>query len=524
MSESGETSSKTMVRATENIRENNAESKTSCSSPAAEIPRSSDVQVSLTNLPDIQATVNRELPKNFPRQTQRGIPVNEIRKVRQKPHRVLPCLPQIVQEILRWTIHPEKVLRGAASVSHLFSLPTINEEVLPIAQLIEENDLSTAPKEKLTLPNATPTKNQALPSNKPGVVSKPLPKFRAEFRKRMQPSLPTIEERRSPLLPEKERSSDLSLEFTENHLWQDKALKTDNGSGEKKLHSIKKRKYKQPKLKQKVRENNAKPAKKEEMDDVIFMTEKTLQNIETSQTEVNRSRPSLSPAGNNEWLSNNEVDEMPRLRATLARRSKTLFQPPTEKRKACLPSMKAVLPNIPSIKKTMIPRPPSTPKGQRGALPVDTRKCSTLIRPLKSILTTHQQVVPRPPSTPKRYPGKPTQMINRSLPSIPPMQNSLVPKPPSTPKEMTSRRPVSRQFRLNKNKKLPGIQKQAEGQTLLDQQSLVKFPLSSVHLDHPTAGGVQSAMDSNFKPLKKEMKQSGQGNMANDEGQKHNLI
>lgn len=511
MSESGETSSKTMVRATENIRENNAESKTSCSSPATEIPRSSDVQVSLTNLPDIEATVNRELPKNFPRQTQRGIPVNEIRKVRQKPHRVLPCLPQIVQEILRWTIHPEKVLRGAASVSHLFSLPKINEEVLPIAQLIEENNLSTVPKEKLTLPNATPTKNQALPSNKPGVVSKPLPKFRAEFRKRMQPSLPTIEERRSPLLPEKERSPDLSLEFAENHLWQDKALKTDNGSGEKKLHSIKKSKYKQPKLKQKVRENNAKPAKKEEMDDVIFMTEKTLQNI-----EVNRSRPSLSPAGNNEWLSNNEVDEMPRLRATLARRSKTLFQPPKEKRKASLPSMKAVLPNIPSIKETMIPRPPPTPKGQRGALPVGTRKCSTLIRPLKNILTTHQQVVPRPPSTPKRNPGKPRQMINRSLPSIPPTQNSLVPKPPSTPKEMTNRRPVSRQFRLNK--------KQAEGQTLLDQQSLVKFPLSSIHLDHPTAGRVQSAMDSNFQPLEKEIKQSGQGNMANDEGQKHNLI
>lgn len=208
----------------------------------------------------------------------------------------------------------------------------------------------------------------------------------------------------------------------------------------------------------------------------------------------------------------------------IARRSKTLFQPPTEKRKACLPNMKAVLPNTPSIKETMIPRPPSTPKGQRGALPVGTRKCSTLIRPLKNILTTHQQVVPRPTSTPKRYPGKPTQMINGSLPSIPPTQNSLAPKPPSTPKEMTSRRPVSRQFRLNKNQKLPGIQKQAEGQTLLDQQSLVKFPLSSVHLDHPTAGGVQSAMDSNFQPLEKEIKQSGQGNMANDEGQKHNLI
>ena len=89
---------------------------------------------------------------------------------------------------------------------------------------------------------------------------------------------------------------------------------------------------------------------------------------------------------------------------------------------------------------------------------------------------------------------------------------------------MTNRRPVSRQFRLNKNKKLPGIQKQAEGQTLLDQQSLVKFPLSSIHLDHPTAGRVQSAMDSNFQPLEKEIKQSGHGNMANDEGQKHNLI
>ena len=524
MSESGETSSKTMVRATENIGENNVESETSCSSPATEIPRNSDVHVSLTNLPDIQATVNRELP-SFPRQAQRGIPVNEFRKVQQKPHRVLPCLPPIVLEILQWTIHPEKVLRGAASVSHLFSLPTINEEVLPISQLIEEKGLPTVHKEKLTVSNVTLTNNQALSSNKPSVVSKPLPKFRVEFRKRMQPSLPTIEERRCPLLPEKERSCDPSLEFIEHHLWKHKALKNDKGSGVKRLR-IKKSKNKQPKLKQKVRENNAKPEKKEEMANVIFMTEKTLQNLETLQTEVNRSRPSLSPAGTNEWLYNksNEVDEMPHLRATLARRSKTLFQPPKEKRKACLPSLKAVLPNTPSIKETMIPRPPSTPKGQRGALPVGTRKCSTLIRPLNNILTTHKEVVPIPLSTPKRHPGKQTQMINCPLQSISLAQNSLVPKPPSTPKEITSRHPVSRRFRLNKSKKLPGIQKQAEEQTLLDQQSLVKFPLSSVHLDHPAASRVQRTMDSNFQPLEKDTKQNGQRNMANDEGQEHNLI
>ena len=57
--------------------------------------------------------------------------MNEIRKVRQKSQRVLSCLPPVVQELLPWSVHPEEVLRGAASVSHLLNLLTINKEKVP---------------------------------------------------------------------------------------------------------------------------------------------------------------------------------------------------------------------------------------------------------------------------------------------------------------------------------------------------------------------------------------------------------
>ena len=56
------------------------------------------------------------------------IPVNEFKRELKKPRRILPSLWQVVREILRWSIHPEKVLRGAASLNHLFVLRTIEEE------------------------------------------------------------------------------------------------------------------------------------------------------------------------------------------------------------------------------------------------------------------------------------------------------------------------------------------------------------------------------------------------------------
>lgn len=48
-------------------------------------------------------------------------PVNEMKKSGQKPKRILPYLPRVGKELLRWRIHPERILWGAASVSHLFS-------------------------------------------------------------------------------------------------------------------------------------------------------------------------------------------------------------------------------------------------------------------------------------------------------------------------------------------------------------------------------------------------------------------
>lgn len=194
-------------RKTEKI---NRESRMEDSSPEEKVHKSSNVQLAeklkltnikptvrraLPNVPSIEPTGKRSLPR---------IPVNEVKKARQRPRRILPCLPPVVQEILRWSIHPEQVLRGAASVSHLFSLSAIEEENLPSVHMTETIGRPSVPRVRRILPSTPPTGNRSLPSKQPSAAGtgKPLPKFRAEFKERMQPTLATIKERASPRLSE----------------------------------------------------------------------------------------------------------------------------------------------------------------------------------------------------------------------------------------------------------------------------------------------------------------------------------
>lgn len=119
-------------------------------------------------------------PENVPPE----IPVDEFKRELQKPRRVLPCLQQVVREILRWSIHPEKVLRGAVPVNHLFVLRTIEEESSNVQESESMVMLSCVP----------PMESQS----KPNVVS---------MENRSRPSVPPIENRsKASVLPMKNRS------------------------------------------------------------------------------------------------------------------------------------------------------------------------------------------------------------------------------------------------------------------------------------------------------------------------------
>ena len=96
------------------------------------------------------------------------IPVNEFKRELQKPRRVFPCLWQVVREILRWSMHPEKVLRGAASLNHLFVLRTIEEESSNVQESKSMVMLScVSSMESQSKPIVVPMENRSRPSVPP---------------------------------------------------------------------------------------------------------------------------------------------------------------------------------------------------------------------------------------------------------------------------------------------------------------------------------------------------------------------
>lgn len=162
-----------------------------------EMKLQNDVRYAGVKLADVPM---EKAPENVPPE----ILINEFKRVLQKPRRILPCLPQVVREIFRWSIHPEKVLRGAASVNYLFVLRTIEEEslnvqdnksmvMLPCVPPIESQSKPSAlPMEIRSKASVQPMKNRALPS------TQETKRIRDEFRKKMVSTLPMITEQTSP--------------------------------------------------------------------------------------------------------------------------------------------------------------------------------------------------------------------------------------------------------------------------------------------------------------------------------------
>lgn len=477
------------------IDEINAESRMKDSSPEEKIHKSLNLQLTeKLNLSSIQPTMYRALPtvpspEPTDEQSLPRIPYNEIKKVIQRPRRILPCLPQVVQELLRWSIHPQQVLRGAASVSHLWNLPTIEEENLQSAYLTDTIVQPKSPRVKQILSSVPPTENRTLPSKHPSPAGKPLPKFRAELRKRMLPSLPTIKEQTSSRLQEGEKAPP---NFQPEE-------KEPQPSRHEKFSGVKmaKKERRQRRKYTRVNEDQARlqPAPKEAM-------------APTVQPKVSRTRPTLLSADSYALLNFGRKDsnQLPRLKAKLARRSETLFQP-SEKEKNSRPlSMKPALTSIQPTQESVIPKPPSTPK------PTVTRTRPkiqvTANRPLPSTQQTQGPKMQKPPSSPKPTASRTRPKIqataSRPLPSIQPqIQGPMIPKPPSTPKPAMTRtyRKTQATANLPLSNNQPMIKHDLPSLRSSRLQKLVKQPLPSVKLEenyHSGARVVELNVDNNL--------------------------
>lgn len=372
--------------------------------PSEEIVLQCSEQLELVKIQPSKSSVllkvpNLELIKEKP---SLFIPVNEFKKVQQGPQRILPCLPPVVQEILRWSIHPQEVLRGAASVRHLWSLPTIEEEKLPSVQKTEAKSQSEVATVEEILPSGLPTENRALLSNQARAGLKTLAKFRAEFRRRMLPTLSTIKEITSPI-PHQVDSMHLA----------DKAF-----------YKLKRSRV-QDMCQSKTTEETLPPAKKKEL------------LCAKSKEKEGPKRREIKPVVN-------ETQSTLPLLAKLHRPSKTVLTFHLSTEEGGLNPRQPELPRILAARESLIPVPPSTPK------PTIWRKRpkiqTTVDRMLPSIQLKQGPMTPKPPSKPK-----PTQMhpkiqstLTRPLPNVQEIQETTLPKPPSTLKPTVIRRRPSR--------------------------------------------------------------------------------
>ena len=409
------------------------------SSPEEKFDKSSNLQLTeKPKLSNIHPTVTRALCVTSVEPTDERTPprilVNEMKIATQRPRKILPYLPPVVQELLRWSIHPQEVLRGAASVSHLLTLPTIEEEDLPSVQMIRTIVHPRVPRVKRTLPSIPPIENRALPSKHSSPVNKPLPKSRVEFRKRMLPTLPTIKEQTSPRLRENE-------EATSKVQSEEKEAPSHPKTEKEESRSVKTKKKTKVHKSMKENHNSFRPAEKKPL------TPNIQQKVErTTRKYLSADSNALINSGRKESL------ELPRLRAKLARRASTTFVP-SVKEKANSPSvsMMQVLPSITS-QGPVTPKPPSIPK------PTATRTHPTG-QPLANIQPTREALMPKPPLTPKSSVARSRPTIqakaDRPLPKIQPIQEAIMPNPPSTPKPTVTRRRAK--ILATGNRPLPSI-------------------------------------------------------------------
>ena len=341
----------------------------------------------LLKVPNLELIKEQSLP---------FIPVNEFKKVQQRPQRILPCLPPVVQEILRWSIHPQEVLRGAASVRHLWSLPTIEEEKLLTVQKTEAKYQSEVATVEEILPSGLPTENRALLSNQARAGLTTLGKFRVEFRRRMLPTLSTIKEITSPIPPQVD-----SMQLADEAFYKLKRSRVQDM-----CQSMTKE------------ENRPSPKKKELL-------------CAKSKEKEGPKRRKIKPVVN-------ETQSTLPLLAKLHRPRKTVFHSPTEE--GSMSPRQPELPRIRAVRESLIPVPPSTPK------PTILRKHSNILgtvdRMLPGIQLKQGLMTPKPPSTPKatRMHSKIQSTLARPLPNVQEIQKTTLPKPPSTPKPTVIRR------------------------------------------------------------------------------------
>ena len=318
------------------------------------------------------------------------IPVNEFKKVQQRPQRILPCLPPVVQEILRWSIHPQEVLRGAASVRHLWSLPTIEEEKLLSVQKTEAKSQSEVATVEEILPSGLPTENRALLSNQARAGLKTLAKFRAEFWRRMLPTLSTIKEITSPIPPQVD-----SMQQADEAFYKLKRSRVQDMRQSRATEQTPPPPKKKELLCAKSKEKEA--PKRRKIKPVVNETQSTLPLL----AKLHRPRKTVSHSSAEEGGLSPRQPELPRIRAT---RESLIPVPPStpkpiiwRKRPKIQGTVNRMLPSIQLKQGLMTPRPPSTPKATR----MHPKIQSTLVRPLPNVQEIQETTLPKPPSTPK---------------------------------------------------------------------------------------------------------------------------
>ena len=368
------------------------------------------------------------------------IPVKEIKNAGQKPRRILPYLPPVVKELLRWSMHPDQVLRGAASVSYLFTLPVIEEEALPTADLNETIEEPEFLKKRRMLPSIPTTDNRALPSKVRSQAEQQVLKSKAKFRRRMLPTLPMIR-KQMPTIPTGEKSKAIAPE------------------------------ERQTTYKSEVKEEL------QSLEHVIGRQEHapTVPSVPDDHPKAKRENANKLPLGSNVLFDARLPEELPRVRAKLARSNKTMLERSERTALHSKPmNTRPVLLQI-TKKEELVQKPP----------PTITQRQPKILQTVNRSTRNSQLLVSKAPSSLKpKMKGK-QPITDQPIPGFQTVPQEMRPKPLLTSKpNFTRLRP---KIPVAQKPQSPNIQV-ANKQTISIQGSpslkrIAEQPLASVQLD-----------------------------------------
>ena len=387
------------------------------------------------------------------------IPVKEIKKAGQKPRRILPYLPPVVKELLRWSVHPDQVLRGAASVSYLFTLPVIEEEALPTADLNETIGEPGVLKKKRMLPSIPTTHNRALPSKVRSQVEQQVLKSKAKFRRRMLPTLPMFR-KQMPTIPTGEKSKAIAPE------------------------------ERQTTYKSEVKEEL------QSLEHVIGRQEHaaTVPSVPDDHPKAKRENLNRLPLGSNVLLDVRLPEELPSVRAKLARSNKTMLE--RSERRALHSKPINTRPVLPQITKKEQP--------VQKPLPTVTRRQPKILPTVNRSTPNSQLLVSKAPSSLEPT-LKGRSITDRPIPGFQTVQQEMRPKPPLTSKpNFTRPRPQIPVAQKPQSSNIQVANKQTT--SILRSPSpkrIVKQPLASVQLDESCLfrSSAETTVKENSKPL-----------------------